>query len=62
MAKCASIASYAKNCKVCVRYKVLTMYRVVHMPLDDGVQRMLRATIRRWAKALRDAGHNIPEE
>jgi hypothetical protein len=22
--------SYAKNCKVCVRYKVLTMCRVVH--------------------------------
>lgn len=31
------------------------------MPLDNGVQRTLRATIRRWAKVLRDAGNNIPE-
>jgi len=32
------------------------------MPVDDKEQRTLRATIRRWAKAVRDAGHNIPEE
>jgi len=32
------------------------------MPVDDKKQRTLRATIRRWAKALRDAGHNVPEE
>jgi len=32
------------------------------MPLDDKEQRSLRATIRRWAKAVRDAGHNVPEE
>lgn len=32
------------------------------MPIDEKVQRTLRATIRRWAKALRDAGHNVPEE
>ena len=32
------------------------------MPLDDGVQRTLRATIRRWAKVLRDGGHDIPQE
>ncbi len=30
------------------------------MPLDDKEQRTLRATIRRWAKAVRDAGHNVP--
>ncbi|MHB1075530.1 DUF6036 family nucleotidyltransferase [Thiobacillus sp.] len=32
------------------------------MPVDDMAQRTLRATIRRWAKAVRDAGHNVPEE
>jgi len=32
------------------------------MPVDDKAQRTLRATIRRWSKAVRDAGHNIPEE
>ncbi len=31
------------------------------MPLDDVQQRRLRATIRRWAKALRDAGHAIDD-
>lgn len=32
------------------------------MPGDDKEKRTLRATIRRWAKAVRDAGHNVPEE
>jgi len=32
------------------------------MPGDDKERRTLRATIRRWAKAVRDAGHNVPEE
>lgn len=31
------------------------------MPIDETEQRTLRATIRRWAKAVRDAGHNVPE-
>jgi hypothetical protein len=31
------------------------------MPLDEKEQRALRATIRRWAKAVRDAGHDVPE-
>lgn len=31
------------------------------MPIDGAAQRSLRATIRRWAKALREAGHDIPE-
>ncbi len=31
------------------------------MPLDDKEQRALRATIRRWVKAVRDAGHDVPE-
>lgn len=34
---------------------------VPNMPLDAGRQRSLRATIRRWAKALRDAGHDIAD-
>lgn len=38
-----------------------TLELVPTMPLDDGMQRMPRATIRRWAKVLRDAGNNIPE-
>lgn len=32
------------------------------MPGDEKARRTLRATIRRWAKALRDAGHDLPEE
>ncbi len=35
---------------------------VPHMPLVDEEKRKLRATIRRWAKTLREAGHPIPEE
>ncbi|MDD3443641.1 hypothetical protein PTW32_00775 [Dechloromonas agitata] len=31
------------------------------MPVDDKEQRTLRATIRRWAKAVRDAGHDVSE-
>lgn len=34
---------------------------VQQMPLDDQQQRSLRATIRRWVKTLRDAGHEISE-
>ncbi len=30
------------------------------LPLQPDEQRRLRATIRRWAKALREAGHPIP--
>lgn len=33
---------------------------VQDMPLDDEAKRRLRATIRRWAKTLREAGHAIP--
>jgi hypothetical protein len=35
---------------------------IAAMPLDTGQQRSLRATVRRWAKALRDAGHAVPED
>ena len=32
------------------------------MPLDDKEQRTLRASIHRWAKSLRDSGHDIPAD
>lgn len=31
------------------------------MPLDEATHRRLRATIRRWAQAARDAGHALPD-
>lgn len=31
------------------------------MPLDSAEKRALRARIRRWAKALQDAGHDIAD-
>ena len=34
---------------------------VPHMPITDSEMRRLRATIRRWVKTLREAGHVIPE-
>lgn len=33
---------------------------IATMPLDPKEQRALRARVRRWAKALRDAGRDIP--
>lgn len=36
------------------------MELVAAMPLDEPQQRRLRATIRRWVKALSDAGHQTP--
>lgn len=35
---------------------------VPKMPLDAGSQRRLRATLQRWVKALRDAGHEISDK
>lgn len=35
---------------------------VPSMPIDDQQQRALRATIRRWAKAARDAGDDVAQE
>ncbi len=35
---------------------------VPDMPLGDDEKRRLRAAVRRWAKALREAGHAIPED
>ncbi|MBK9574341.1 MAG: hypothetical protein IPO43_17285 [Rhodoferax sp.] len=40
--------------------KALSM--VAQMPVDEDAQRRLRATIRRWANALREAGHQIAED
>ena len=34
---------------------------VPHMPLVESEQRRLRATIRRWARSLREAGHDVPD-
>lgn len=34
---------------------------VPDMPLDDKEQKALRATIRRWVRAVQDAGHDIPD-
>lgn len=52
-------------CMALFEYGYLTPSQVLNvvptMPLEDKEQRTLRATIRRWAKALRDAGHNVPE-
>lgn len=52
-------------CMALLQYGYVTTTTVLqlvpHMPLDDKAQKALRATIRRWAKALRDAGHKIPE-
>ncbi len=32
------------------------------MPLDDQAQRRLRSAIRRWVKAVRDQGHDLPDD
>lgn len=32
------------------------------MPLDDHAQRRLRSAIRRWVKAVRDQGHDLPDD
>ena len=50
-------------CMALFEYGYVTLARALEMvptmPLDDKEQRTLRATIRRWAKALRDAGHDV---
>ncbi len=53
-------------CMALFEYDYVTPAQVLKvvptMPIDDKAQRTLRATIRRWAKAVRDAGHNVPDE
>jgi hypothetical protein len=52
-------------CMALLEHSYVTPARVLElvpfMPLDDNRQRRLRATIRRWARAVRDAGHDLPE-
>ena len=53
-------------CMALIEYRYVTPTQVLNavpnMPLDNEGQRKLRATIRRWVKAVRDAGHNVPDE
>lgn len=53
-------------CMALFEYGYVTPLQVLNiapnMPLDAKEQRALIATIRRWAKAVRDAGHKVPEE
>lgn len=53
-------------CMALIEYQYVTPTQVLNvvpnMPLDNEGQRKLRATIRRWVKAVRDAGHFVPEE
>jgi hypothetical protein len=53
-------------CMALLEYVYLTPAQALElvptMPINNDQQRKLRATIRRWAKVLRDAGHDIPLE
>ena len=53
-------------CMALLEYAYLTPTQALElvptMPLDDDGQRKLRATVRRWAKVLRDGGHDIAQE
>lgn len=35
--------------------------RVASMPVDDAKKRDMRARIRRWAKALKERGYELPD-
>ena len=66
MAKAA--AGRAKDRQFCMallehRYVALAavLELVAKMPMDEKAQRALSATIRRWAKAVREAGFNITD-
>jgi len=53
-------------CMALLQYGYVTPAQVLAliptMPLDAEEQRSLRAAIRRWAKVLREQGHDIPLE
>lgn len=53
-------------CMALFEYSYVTPKEVLKMvptmPIDSKEQRTLSATIRRWAKAVRDTGHDIPED
>lgn len=52
-------------CMALLQHAHVTMAEVLDlvadMPLGEPDKRRLRATIRRWVKTLRDAGHNISD-
>ena len=52
-------------CMALFQYGYVTPAQVLDlvpsMPLEDKAMKSLRATIRRWAKAVRDAGHDVPQ-
>jgi len=52
-------------CMALIEYRYVSPTQVLsvvpNMPLDNEERRRLRATIRRWVKAVRDAGHDVPE-
>lgn len=53
-------------CMAMLQHRYVRLVHVLdlvrHMPLDERQQRSLRAAIRRWTKALRDAGHDISDD
>ena len=53
-------------CMALFEYGYVTLAQALKMvptmPFDDKEQRTLRATIRRWAKAVRDAGYDVTDE
>ena len=62
-----AVAAREKDREFCMalfQHGYVTPARVLElvpvMPVDEKRRRALRATIRRWAKAARDAGHDIP--
>lgn len=52
-------------CKALFEYRYVSLSGIVElvpsMPIDKEAQRKLNATIRRWANAVKDAGHDILE-
>ena len=53
-------------CRALLEHGYVTLAQVLNvvptMPVDDKSQRTLRATIRRWAKSVPDAGQDVPKE
>ena len=67
LAKAAAGREKDRNfCMALLEYAYLTPAQALELvptiPINNDQQRKLRATIRRWAKVLRDAGHDIPLE
>lgn len=53
-------------CMALFQYSYVTPAAVLklvpEMPLDEMQQKALRATIRRWVNAVREAGHDFPDD